>query len=430
MAEEARLTRRVIGVLATRLPEAQLEQVADPRREGSRRWPLATLLRTALVGCVAGCKSLAQTEALTQEMAKALRRTLAIPRRVPDTTLRDALVQVEPAEIRKCLHAVAKEAQRRKALAPVGLPFGVVAMDGKGTAATAWDELYSQRQPHSSDAGASGIVRTMTCCLISSAVKVCLDAIPVPAATNEMGQFRDSLKSLAATYGRGDLFRLVTYDAGTCSLENATAIRDEELHYLFGLKGTQPTLLAEARRLLEKLPLEKADARTEDINGPWVITRRVFLSSEMAGYEWKHLQTVLRIHSEKRDLAGKLLESEDRYYISSLPRPELTDDQWLLLVRRHWAVENNCHNTWDTVFEEDDHPWIEADPKGMVVVMLLRRLAYNILALFRGVTQRSEERRQMPWRALVRSFYNALIAATPTDVAGLRTRAGAASSLA
>jgi predicted transposase YbfD/YdcC len=430
MAEEARLTRRVIGVLATRLPEAQLGQVADPRRESGRRWPLATLLRTALVGCVAGCKSLAQTEALTKEMSKALRRTLDIPRRVPDTTMRDALVQVEPAEVRKCLHAVAKAAHRRKALQPVGLPFGVVAMDGKGTAATAWDNLYAQRQPHSADGGASGIVRTMTCCLISSSVKVCLDAIPVPAVTNEMGQFQASLRSLMATYGRSDLFRLITYDAGGCSAENAQAIRDELLHYLFGLKGSQPTLLAEARRLLENIPVAKADAMSEDVNGPWVITRRVFLSSEMAGYEWAHLQTALRVHSEKRDLAGKLLESEDRYYISSLPRQELTDEQWLLLVRRHWGVENNCHNTWDTVFQEDDHPWIEADPKGMVVVMLLRRLAYNILALFRGVTQRSEERRQTPWRDMVRSFYNAIIAATTEDVAGLRSRQGAAASLA
>ena len=35
----------------------------------------------------------------------------------------------------------------------------------------------------------------------------------------------------------------VTYDAGACSEANARAVRDRGLHYLFGLKGSQPTLL-------------------------------------------------------------------------------------------------------------------------------------------------------------------------------------------
>jgi hypothetical protein len=371
---------------------------------------------------------MAHVENLTAEMSKAMRGMLGIARTVPDTTLRDAIVKVEPTELSRCLHSVVKAAQRRKALEPDGLPLGVVAMDGKGTATNVWDDKYAQRQPHSAGLGASGLVRTMTCSLISSRVKVCLDAISVPASTNEMGQFQASLHSLVKHFGRGDLFRLITYDAGACSAENAQDVRDLDLHYLFGLKGTQPTLLAEAKRLLEKIPLEKADAVTEDKNGPWVVTRRVFITSDMAGYEWPHLQTVLRIRYEKRHRDGDLLESEDRYYVCSLPRAELTDDQWLLLVRRHWGVENNCHNTWDTVFEEDDHPWIEADPQGMVVVMLLRRLAYNILALYRGVTQRSDERRQTPWKDLVRWFYNAVIAATPTDVAALRPREGTATT--
>jgi hypothetical protein len=92
------------------------------------------------------------------------------------------------------------------------------------------------------------------------------------------------------------------------------------------------------------------------------------------------------------------------------------------MVRRHWGVENDCHHTWDTVFEEDDRPWIEKSPQGMVVVMLLRRIAYNMLALFRAVTQRSEERRRTPWRDILRWLYHAVIAATTADVEGLRAR--------
>lgn len=58
----------------------------------------------------------------------------------------------------------------------------------------------------------------------------------------------------------------------------------------------------------------------------------------------------------------------------------------------------------------------------MVAVLLLRRLAYNLLALFRAVTQRSDELRQIPWKTLMRWVYNMLIAAQATDLEGLRNR--------
>jgi len=119
-------------------------------------------------------------------------------------------------------------------------------------------------------------------------------------------------------------------------------------------------------------------------------------------------------------------EDANRYYLSSLPAEELSPEQWLLLVRRYWGVENGPHFTLDTALAEDDHPWIVNDPQGMVVVALLRRIAYNLLALFRNVTQRSEDRRGTPWRDLMRWMYNALIALTDADVFGLRVRKGQA----
>ncbi len=42
---------------------------------------------------------------------------------------------------------------------------------------------------------------------------------------------------------------------------------------------------------------------------------------------------------------------------------------------------------------EDEHPWIETDPQGMLVVMLLRRMGYSLLTPYRYVTLRSEEHR-------------------------------------
>ncbi len=54
--------RRLAGLLAVRLPEVEPDAVPDPRaREG--RWELGQILRAALVGIMAGCKSLWETGA-------------------------------------------------------------------------------------------------------------------------------------------------------------------------------------------------------------------------------------------------------------------------------------------------------------------------------------------------------------------------------
>jgi len=62
--------------------------------------------------------------------------------------------------------------------------------------------------------------------------------------------------------------------------------------------------------------------------------------------------------------------------------------------------------------------------------MLLRRLGFNLLGLFRSVTQRSSERRQTPWKDLMRSVYNTLIGCRHADTAALRPRKALAASVA
>lgn len=429
MAEKTRRTRRIAGVLSARLPEIGLEKVADARSARGIRWKnLQPLLIAPVVGIAAGLKSLAQTEKLTEEMSLSMRRKLGIPRRIPDTTMRNTLVKLDPEEFRKALRRQTKAAHRRKALMPAGFPFGVVAIDGKYTAIDAWDDEYSQRQSATAQHDAYGLVRTFNCSLVSSRAKVCIDSSPIPSHTNEMGQFPKVLDALVDTYKRSRMFAMVSVDAGSCSEENGRRVIEHGLDYIFGLKGGQPTLLTEARALLARRTPDEADAVTVDIRGREEITRRLYMTTEMDGFlNWTHLRTTLRVESEKVNIdTGEVVEQDEddvnRYFISSLPGERLTSAQWLKLVRMHWGVENNCHNTWDVALEEDNHPWIVADPKGTLNLMILRRLAYNMLALFRSVTQRSEEKRMTSWKDILRWVYNTLIAARETDLAGLRAR--------
>lgn len=420
MAQSTRTKRRIIGMLAKRLGEARLDEINDPRDPRGRRWPLPALLSGALLGLVAGSRSLKAVEELTDELGPPVRRKLGISRRIPDTTLRDTLSMLMPDDLRPALHASVKAARRRKALEPDGLPFGVVALDGKDTVVPACDDFFAQRQTAGDDAPLAGAVRTVTATLVSASARPVVDVTPIPASTNEMGIFEQTLDALMAAYGRSDLFRLITYDAGACSKDNAQAVRDHGLHYLFGLKASQPTLYNEAKLWLSTRLPEQADAMTSDVCGEETLVRRVYIGDATAAPEgWDHLRTVLRVEMETLDPGGTRTRVENRYFVSSLPRSRLTDTQWLLLVRRHWGVETS-HQILDVAFEEDDHPWIKQNPRTAVVVMVLRRIAYTLLTLWRSVTLRSDEHRHRPWRNVMRDIELALIKVTPEQLAGLR----------
>ena len=59
------------------MPELDLEAVPDPRaREG--RWTPPQILRATLVGLMAGCQSLWETEDLTDRLSTPMRRLLRL----------------------------------------------------------------------------------------------------------------------------------------------------------------------------------------------------------------------------------------------------------------------------------------------------------------------------------------------------------------
>ena len=423
MAQDTRFNRRVLGMLRARLPELGLDRVEDPRSKRGQRWPLETLLRGVLVGLVTGCKSLADLEVLSGYMSPSAQRRLGIHRRIPDTTLRTVLCRLDPEQVRKLIYSLVRSAHRRKALVPQDLPFGVVAMDGKATGLHHVDNKeYAPRHTFDGKGNPIGMMRTITSSLVSSTSKTIIDAMPINTPA-EARVFKDAFVRLVETYGMSKLFRLISYDAGAVSASNATLVTSHGFDYLFAFKKGQKALTKESRWHLAHLGVEDAACETEDfLGGGKRVVRRLFVTEKMRGFRWESLKTVVRVQSETFNEKGKRISHENRYYASSLPRSELSDSQWLALVRHHWNVENNCHGCLDVTFQEDDHPWIERDAQGAVVMALLRRVAFDLLALFRSVTQRSSKRRQMPWRQLMRVVELALLTLTDTQSAGLRPR--------
>ncbi len=233
------------------------------------------------------------------------------------------------------------------------------------------------------------------------------------------GHFGAAPSQLVDAYKSIDLFRVVMYDAGACSEANARSTRQLGLHHALVLNEGQPTLQAEARRVLGGAEVRVADTVVERKN----VRYTLWSTEELAGWMgWDHLRTVVRIRRDVLRRDGSVKSTGERYFVASLRTAALTPRQWVTLLRRRWAVENNAHPILDTVFKEDDKPWIRSDAIGALNVVLLGRLALNMLALFRGRTLRGEVTRLTPWRDLLRWTHNALIAADDGDVAGLRDR--------
>ena len=260
-------------------------------------------------------------------------------------------------------------------------------------------------------------------CLTSALAKPCIDVLPIPSATNEMGFFAAAFASVCTTYGK--LFSLVTYDAGAASQANGALVVAAGKHYLFHIKNETQHMLQYMRDNLFKDHQVKAQT-VETLSNKSTVKRSLRMAEVafIAGNSlmWAHTRTAVCVTSTTTDKDGKLLATDTRYFVCSLAPSALTPDQWLLVVRSHWAVENNVHHTLDVAFREDDHPFITYDPKGAMAVFVLRRIACTLLALFRSVSLRSEDNKKTPWRDLMRSIYNTLIAATEQHTAGLRSR--------
>lgn len=402
----------MIGQLRVRQEDPRFDLVADPRRRAGR-WALGICLRAVAIAMIVGARSFKGLEALTEEMSSASRRALGLPRRLPDTTARDLIVRLSPWELMKALYRQVRAAYRRGAIEPTLLPWGVLSMDGKDTVINAWDDEYAQRQ------GARGHLRTITGTLVSSDARICIGAIPIPPSTNEVGHYKAALGELVAAYRGLDLFRVVMYDAGGCSESNARWTRTQKLHYVMVLNAAQPTLFAEATTVLGAQDDSKAACMVTDKR----VRYTLWSTTKLAGFlDWTHLTVVVRLRREELGNDGAVLRFGERYFVSSLRHDALDAKRWVTLLRSRWGVENNSHHLWDSVFGEDDSTWVSTDPVGALNVLLLRRIASNLLVLFRARTLRTDSSRLIPWRDLLRKAYNALISATEAAVAGLRPR--------
>lgn len=146
---------------------------------------------------------------------------------------------------------------------------------------------------------------------------------------------------------------IVTLDAMGCQKEIAGAIVEKGADYILAVKGNQGFLLDDLKEAFSQQKSLRANITTELGHGR--IEKRTCRVIEETAWicrkeEWKGLQSLVEITSERTHKASGEKQAEVRYYISSLSADPARFNQH---IRSHWGIENGLHWTLDVVFDED-----------------------------------------------------------------------------
>ncbi len=104
--------------------------------------------------------------------------------------------------------------------------------------------------------------------------------------------------------------------------------------------------------------------------------------------DFPYARTIVVVRSERTIKKNGQTSQESRFYLSSQPPEEHTEEQWLHLIRGHWAgVENRNHWRRDALMGEDRSR--SRNPNLLANLALIRNV---LLAVLEG----SEKSRSLP----------------------------------
>jgi predicted transposase YbfD/YdcC len=366
------------------LRHAQLkwsEQVEDPRDKQGQRHLHQGLLALLVVGFACGKAGLRQIEELAQDMGAPVRQQWKVPREVSDSTLGRLLQKQGVKGLAETLRGWVKTWLGQPEVNHV-LPLGVASFDGKSAYCSTQHPVPGLEAVACDEAGTPAYkLGVMRAALTSVVACPCLDLEFFGAKAGESPAFRELLPRVVEHYG--EHFQVVTGDAGLCATENAALVRSLGKHYLFGLKGNQPTLHGHAvESIADKACPPRA--RTQDrAHGKSVVRELWTHALEPGEVDFPQARLVLCVRQTHLGDDGAQ-STEWRYFVTSLSTVDLSFAHLLKLVRLHWAIENRHHWTLDMVLQEDERQPCRANASALQVTVWLRTLAYNLLAAWRA----------------------------------------------
>jgi predicted transposase YbfD/YdcC len=322
-----------------------LAGLPDPRRAQGVRYPLRSVVITALMGMVCGCDDAEAMEAWGRANANWLSGFLPLPHGTPS---QDVFLGVFAGLEPKAFGAVLRSWAALLAARIVAMGDKHIAVDGK-TSRRSFDSASAQPALHTvsaflSDAGlVLGQTRTVDKSNEITAIPELLRLLDLHGAT-------------------------ITIDAMGCQTAIATTIVDGGGDYLLAVKDNQPTLRRDIEatfveasddraRAIDELPRPVVEAFEEVDKGHGRVEKRTItvcrnLSWLSTAGRWAGLNFIVQVTRERTNLATQKTSVESAYYIGSRKGAEASNVA--NTIRRHWSIENELHWVLDMAFREDE----------------------------------------------------------------------------
>lgn len=427
------LDKRIQRFVVKRVKKVQkgwdYSDAPDSRQPKKVSRSMSSILWALELGLTCNQATLRDVEEMIQRLGRWVKSL--IPAWISDTTLDGMCRRLDPAYLHSKLVLRNRDFYRSKMLSPVGLPCGIATVDGKNLATldhnangaghrrssanSKWHKSAAAEKKQGKD---YWLMLALRAVLTSAESKPCIYQYPLPSGTGESTGFPTIVNGLHDAYGRSGMIGIIDGDAGLTSLKNAEHVNRLGYGYIFGLKGNQPELYAEAQALL----IPKSEEQKAEIELPWElrngswIRRRLWRTDEMRGMEnsvgkWEHLRQTWLVRQETKDAAGNV-KIEDRYFITSLSWNFLKPSQILLAVRNHWGVENDAFNSLDLQWKEDSGRWCTMGT-AVIALGVMRLMAYNTAQVLRRRTLRRKNKdgslkAPIRWRSLFKEIESAI----------------------
>lgn len=302
------------------------DDLTDPRVDRTKLHSVKDIIGITICAVISGCDDWDEIELYGQHKFDWLKQFLELPNGIPShDTFNRVFAALDPHELRDCfiswVQSIAQITNGR-----------VVSIDGK-------------RLCNSGVDGKKGFIHMVSAwCNASNMV---LGQVKTDEKSNEITAI-PALLDLLVLEGA-----IISIDAMGCQQQIAEKIIDHQADYVLAVKDNQPHLLDDIKEAFEQTTdapshssLEKSHGRIEKRTCK-VITDMVWICKQA---NWKNLQSIISIESERTILATGEQQSETRYYIASLMD---SAESFLSITRQHWSIENKLHWSLDVTFKED-----------------------------------------------------------------------------
>lgn len=299
-------------------------ELPDPRVERTKVHSLEVIMFIALCSYLSGADGFYDMEDYAQAKQEWLRQNIGMQSVPSHDTFNRVFQAISPAHFGECLIELSRRLREQVA-------GDIVAFDGKTHCRT----------------GNKGGPALHMLNAWSVENRLVLGQLAVEEKSNEITavpQLMDMLDLKGC---------VVTADALNCQKTVAAKAVEKKADYVLALKSNHPVFFEEVRAYMDFLSLQASPGfeQIEKDHGR-IETRRCWQSDSIDWYvdkeQWPGLQSFVLIESVREH--GGTLETNRRYYISSLPQGEAHAAK---SARAHWQIENALHWCLDVVFNED-----------------------------------------------------------------------------